>query len=137
MRVSGTPAFALIGATAFLMFGTAGPSHAQGMAERPMPVRRRAVNNPIGSKASALNNENALNQLTATMRARLRPTRSANQPPVVAPIAIPRNVAEVMRPTVRIEMPHCARIAGAENAKVLMSPSSKKKQKLSNNIIRQ
>jgi len=43
MRVSGTPAFALIGATAFLMFGTAGPSHAQGMARDPFPQHGVAV----------------------------------------------------------------------------------------------
>src|SRR6266700_2133578 len=106
------------------------------IAESPMPVSSLAPNKPIGSQANAFNNENRLNQTTAMFRARLRPTRSANHPPVVAPMNMPKNVAEVMRPMVAMEMPHWARIAGAEKAKMLMSASSKKKQKLSSHIIR-
>ena len=106
------------------------------IAESPMPVSSRAANSPIGSRASAFSSEKKLNQVTAMTSARLRPTRSANQPPVVAPRNMPKNVADVMMPMVPMEMPHWARIAGAENAKMLMSPSSKKKQKLKIHIMR-
>src|SRR3954469_19202740 len=105
------------------------------MADSPMPVSSRAPKRLTGSQAKAFNSENRLNQVTAMLSARLRPTRSANQPPLVAPMNIPKNVAEVMMPTVPMEMPHWARIAGAENENVLMSASSKKKQKLNSHII--
>src|SRR5882724_8802410 len=105
------------------------------IAESPMPVSSRAPNRLIGSQARAFSSEKKLNHMTAMFRARLRPTRSANQPPVVAPMNMPKKVAEVMMPTVPMEMPHWARIAGAEKEKVLMSASSKKKQKLSSHII--
>src|SRR4051794_18755098 len=106
------------------------------MAESPTPVRRRAANSPTGSQASAFSNEKLLNQATAKMSARLRPMRSEIQPPVVAPMAMPKKVADVMRLIVLTEIPHWARKAGAEKAKVLMSPSSKKKQKLNSHITR-
>ena len=105
------------------------------IAESPMPVSRRAAKSPKGSQAAAFSNENRLNHVTAMTSARLRPTRSANQPPVVAPRNMPKNVAEVMIPMVPMEMPHWARIAGAEKAKMLMSPSSKKKQKPRSHIM--
>ncbi len=88
------------------------------------------MNKPIGSQASAFRSEKKLNQNVATMSAVLRPTRSENHPPVVAPTNMPKNVAEVMIPTVWMVIPHCMRMAGAAKANVLMSPSSKKKQKL-------
>src|SRR4051812_23375314 len=106
------------------------------IADKPIPVSRRAAKRPAGSQAKALRKEKALNQVTAVIRARLRPTLSANQPPGVAPTNMPKKVAEVIKPMVPMDRPHCARMAGAEKAKVLMSPSSKKKQKLSSHMTR-
>src|SRR5258705_5286854 len=106
------------------------------IADSAMPVSSRAPNRLIGSQATAFNSENRVTQTTAMSRARMRPTRSENHPPVVAPMNMPKNVAEVMMPIVAMEMPHWARMAGAEKAKMLMSASSKKKQKLSSHIIR-
>ena len=78
---------------------------------------------------SALSSEKKLNHAVATISPVLRPTLSENQPPVVAPRNMPKNVADVIKLIVLIDMPHCMRIAGAAKAKVLMSPNSKKKQK--------
>jgi hypothetical protein len=97
---------------------------------RPKPVSVLATNNPIGSHANALRSENMLNQSVAVMRAVFLPIWSANQPLETAPRNMPRNVPDVTKPTFPIDSPHCARIAGAAKEKVLMSPNSKKKQKL-------
>ncbi len=83
------------------------------MAASPIPVISRAKKSPTGSHAKAFSNEKTLNQATEKIRPRFRPTRSANQPPLAAPANIPKNVPEVIRLIVSMEMPHWARTAGA------------------------
>jgi hypothetical protein len=53
--------------------------------------------------------------------------RSENHPPVVAPTNMPTKVAEMIWLVAVIDNCHCSRMAGAAKAKLLMSPSSKKK----------
>src|SRR6202795_3709491 len=99
------------------------------IAESPTPVSKRVMNNPIGSHTKAFNSENPAYQVVVTSRARFRPMWSENQPPVVAPTNIPANVAEVLKPIVRIDRCQWVRRAGAANEKRLISPSSKKEDK--------
>jgi hypothetical protein len=44
------------------------------IADKPIPVSSRAAKSPAGSQAKALRKEKALNQATAAISARLRPT---------------------------------------------------------------
>ena len=97
------------------------------IAERPTPVSSRAVARLVTFQANAFSSEQTEYQVVVTIRARLRPTRSDSQPAVVAPMNMPTNEAEVMRPIVVIERCHASRTAGAANPKLLRSPSSKKK----------
>src|SRR5437660_4261425 len=99
------------------------------MADRPTPVNNRVRKRPAGPHTSAFRSENPEYQTTVEMSARLRPTRSENQPPQVAPTNIPTNVADVTKLIVAMERFQYLRTAGAAYENVLMSPSSKKKRK--------
>src|SRR5215471_15393129 len=97
------------------------------MAERPTPVRRRATNKLAAFQTNAFNSENPEYHIVVTRSARFRPTRSENHPPVVAPTNMPTNDAEITPLVVVIESCQASRMAGAANAKLFRSPSSKKK----------
>src|ERR1700683_5391395 len=106
------------------------------MEESPTPVRKRVTNRLVGPITKALRSEKPANQTAVVINAFLRPMRSENQPPVVAPANMPKNVAEVMKTIVEIDKLQAFIIAGAANAKVFIDPSSKKKMKLRSHIIR-
>src|SRR5271156_1196583 len=94
------------------------------MAEQPTPVSIRATNSPVGSHTNALSSDKPAYHTVARIRALLRPRRSENQPPIVAPMNIPAKVADVMKPTFEIERCQLARMAGAETEKLYTSPNS-------------
>src|SRR5436305_13061281 len=95
--------------------------------ERPTPVSKRVAKSDGTSQANAWSNDKPEYQIVVRISARLRPTRSENQPPVVAPMNIPTNDADVMKLIVSIWSPQAWRTAGAAKAKLFKSPSSKKK----------
>ena len=97
------------------------------IADRPTPVSSRVTNNPVASQANALQSEKMEYHTVVAISARLRPMRSEIHPAVDAPTNIPMNDAAVMRPIVAIDRCHACRTAGAAKAKLLRSPSSKKK----------
>src|SRR5215472_17020226 len=105
------------------------------IAERPTPVNSRATNKPFVSHTHPFSRENAEYHATVTTSARLRPTRSENQPPAVAPTNMPRNVADTI--TLMVETDRCQAFnsAGAANENVLISPSSKKNTNPSSHVI--
>src|SRR5215831_10805418 len=73
--------------------------------DRPTPVRSRVANNDVVSQAKALSSENPEYQIVVRMSARLRPTRSENHPPSVAPMNMPTKDADVMNLIVSIDRP--------------------------------
>ena len=105
------------------------------MAESPTPVRSRVAKSPVGFQAKAFRSENPEYQTVEKIRAFFRPSRSENQPPVIAPTNMPKKVAEVITPIMEIDKCQAIRMAGAAYEKVLMSPSSKKNMMPSSHII--
>src|SRR5947209_2534731 len=81
--------------------------------DRPTPVSRRVAKRDGTSHANAFNRENAEYQIFVRSSARLRPMRSESHPPVVAPMNMPTNDADVMKLMVPIDSPHCCRTPGA------------------------
>ena len=63
--------------------------------------------------ANAFSSENAEYHTVVTTSARFRPSRSENQPPVVAPTNMPTNAADVIVPMVPSESCHAWRTPGA------------------------
>ena len=97
------------------------------MDDNPTPVSIRVATSDGTLHASAFISENAEYHTVVTTSARFRPTRSENQPPVVAPMNMPTKAADVMVPIVPSESCHSWRMPGAAKAKLFRSPSSKKK----------
>src|SRR5260221_174369 len=95
--------------------------------DNPTPVSSRVAKSDAVSHANAFNSENPEYQTVVSISARLRPTRSDNPPPVVAPMNMPTNDADVMKLIVPIDRCQACRTPGAANAKLFRSPSSKKK----------
>src|SRR5665213_1097077 len=95
--------------------------------DRPTPVSSRVANSDEVSHANALSSENPEYHTVVRTSARLRPTRSDSHPPVLAPMNMPKNDADVMKLIVPMDRCHACRTAGAANAKLFRSPSSKKK----------
>src|ERR1700693_3349090 len=105
------------------------------IAERPTPVSRRVMNSPAGPHTKAFRGENPEYHTVVRISALFRPTRSENQPPVVAPKNMPINVAETMTPIVETDSCQDFMMAGAANEKVLIPPSSEKKTHPRNHMI--
>lgn len=84
------------------------------------------MNNPTGSQTKALRSDAAENNTVERTSAFLRPILSEIQPPITAPINLPKKVAAVSTLTVEIVSPQLVSIAGVANENVLTSPNSKK-----------
>src|ERR1700722_1912968 len=97
------------------------------IADRPTPVSSRVTNNPVTSQANALQSEKTEYHTVVAISARLRPMRSEIHPAVDAPTNMPMNDADVMLLIDASDRCQAWRIAGAAKAKLLRSPSSKKK----------
>jgi len=97
------------------------------MPDKPTPVSRRAANRLGTLHAQAFSSDIAEYQTVVRTSARLRPTWSDNVPAVIAPTNIPTKDADVIVAMVWRDSCHCCRSAGAAYAKLLRSPSSKKK----------
>ena len=74
----------------------------------------------------ALRSEKPVNQDVVMINAFLRPTRSENQPPDVAPKNIPKDVAEMMKLTVEMAKFQDFMIPGAAYPKAFTPPARRK-----------
>ena len=95
-------------------------------AESPIPVTNRIIARETTFHAHAFRSENSVYSATEYMSARLRPIRSATQPPTVAPRNMPPKLIDVIAAITETEMCHWLINAGAAKENVLRSPSSKK-----------
>jgi serine/threonine protein kinase len=78
-------------------------------------ARDTQLNRDVALKI-AFSSENAEYHVVVRIRARLRPTRSENQPPPVAPMNMPKKMADVVTAIVAMDRCHAARMAGAAKA---------------------
>ena len=86
-----------------------------------MPITNRPISSEYGSHAIAVSMVTTMNAAIAQLKRRLRPNRSASEPPTSAPTAAPATTEAAIAPTRNEGIAICWSISG--NATAMMKRS--------------